>query len=74
MAHVNVEFDCDNAAFAEMPDSEIAFVLKQAARKAQENADPGATYMSRLTDSNGNTVGRMEINLVDLEYTGGEDE
>ena len=67
MAHVKVQFDCDNQAFSEMPDSEIAFVLKQAAQKAQENATHGDRYEGRLRDSNGNSVGWMTIDLEDLE-------
>jgi hypothetical protein len=47
---------CDNAAFDDHPEMEIARIL----RKAAQDIDRG-TFAAPLLDSNGNTVGKLKI-------------
>ena len=52
-----LEFDCDNAAFEESPEMEIAAILRRAARNVVE----GYRQTAPCLDTNGNTVGRWRI-------------
>jgi hypothetical protein len=57
---VNIQFDCDNDAFqGQMFRSEVLKVLHQALKKTVEMHPTGGS--SKLRDSNGNTVGTVEV-------------
>lgn len=47
---------CDSAAFEDNPGREIARILRNAARRAENGEDFG-----QLLDANGNVVGEMEL-------------
>lgn len=56
-----LQIDCDNAAFEDDCNGEIARILRVAAKIA--NNDPRAMAAGiRLRDVNGNNVGYMQIN------------
>ena len=59
-SRIKIEFDTENAAFAEDPD-EVARVLRQAARKAENMILFGRDKERNLFDSNGNRVGSVEV-------------
>lgn len=68
---IKIEFSTDNAAFEDSP-SEIHFVLAQIARKVQSQVAraegclcTAAEADDKLLDSNGNTVGSVEIDEVE---------
>lgn len=51
-----LQIDCDNAAFEETPASEIARILRDAAKRVEDDAD-GLDERAPLYDANGNKVG-----------------
>lgn len=55
MASFRVEFDMDNAAFAEYPEGEVKEILAKVAAKFEAGHSTGA-----VMDSNGNRVGYWE--------------
>jgi len=63
---LKIEFETDNAAFAEGGVLEVARVLRSVADRVE-----GGEIEGPLTDSNGNRIGSWELNLheaeVDLE-------
>jgi len=56
---IRIEFDTDNAAFEDNP-LEIRDVLEQASNKAASLMISGSGKLG-LRDSNGNTVGTVEV-------------
>lgn len=54
----HLEVDCDNAAFEEMPEQEVARLLRAAADKVEgDSRVTNGNSMGLLRDHNGNTVG-----------------
>ena len=51
-----LKIECDNAAFADEPASEIAAILRKAAARVANGEDDFP-----LHDFNGNTVGRAKV-------------
>ena len=56
---VEIHIECENAAFQEHPGIEVARLLREAADKCSEGLTMAPE--ARLRDSNGNTVGYIEI-------------
>ena len=52
-----LEIKCDNAAFADWPENEVARILRELSKKLEEDGLPFAT----LYDYNGNNVGFAEF-------------
>lgn len=68
MATVTITFETDNAAFEDEPELEVDRLLRQARIKvfAQLARAPGCVCTApeagdKLLDSNGNTVGKVEV-------------
>jgi hypothetical protein len=51
-----VEFDCNNDAFVQFPEGEVANILENLAHAVRQGDTGGAIY-----DSNGNGVGKWEF-------------
>lgn len=56
---IRIEFDCDNAAFDEVPLVEAQRIIRQAERKLAL-LDPFGDSIG-LFDSNGNRIGNLKI-------------
>ena len=54
---IKLEICCDNAAFADLPEEEVARILENAARRLRRDG----LCDQRLTDVNGNAVGEMTV-------------
>jgi len=65
MATVRIEFETDNAAFSEEDSpgdcADIAESRRVLMRLCQDWHAGGAMFSTKLRDSNGNTVGRVEV-------------
>lgn len=57
---VKITIDCDNAAFEDYPGTEVAAILRKIAKTLCGNPIDSSDDCN-LMDSNGNTVGRMEV-------------
>lgn len=55
-----IEIDCDNAAF-EVRDGEVSRILADLSTKVSGISDLRFLHGYRLTDSNGNTVGKVRV-------------
>jgi hypothetical protein len=60
MLSVTVKITCENAAFADDCEGEVARLLKQAAKKVEAGELERLGYIP-LMDINGNKVGSVEI-------------
>ena len=50
-----LQFDTDNSAFDEQPATEIARILREVAKRVEENGDGDG----KIFDANGNAIGRF---------------
>jgi len=65
---VLIEIDCNNAAFDEDPQGELGYILDQCNEKVDApelfqaiKAGDARPFSNPLRDSNGNTVGKIEV-------------
>ena len=58
---VRIEFETDNAAFEDDFDGEVAFVFERARAHTLETLTHGRPTEHPLRDSNGNTIGKVEV-------------
>lgn len=65
---ITIEFDVDNAAFVDNFDGEIAVICRQAAEKAtrlaKEELRSSLPAQLPLHDTNGNTVGNVQVRVT----------
>ena len=54
---VDLHMDCDNDAFEEYPATEIASILRDAARRIEDDG----VFDLKLRDINGNIVGYLRV-------------
>jgi hypothetical protein len=56
--NVTIKIACDNAAFGDAPEVEVARILHDLARKIEAQ---GLNSIEKLRDGNGNTVGSLKV-------------
>lgn len=61
MASLRVLISTDNAAFTDMPNAELARILRDAASKVETATNRTLKDGIALRDVNGNTVGRVQL-------------
>lgn len=60
---IAISFDTENAAFADDMEGEVGRIMEQVYAKVMTHATSpsGQTHQYKLRDSNGNSVGTMEV-------------